>query len=95
MAAVDTIFEQLGQMSVLELVELKNKIEEEWGITAAAPVAVAAGPAAGGSSASPAGGSAASVSVGSASPCSFSWSMRASISPTRFVSGAAMRPDIV
>jgi large subunit ribosomal protein L7/L12 len=47
MAAVDTIFEQLGSMTVLELVELKNKIEEEWGITAAAPVAVAA-PAAGG-----------------------------------------------
>jgi large subunit ribosomal protein L7/L12 len=47
MAAVDTIFEQLGSMSVLELVELKNKIEEEWGITAAAPVAAAAaGPAA-------------------------------------------------
>ena len=33
---------QLGSMSVLELVELKNKIEEEWGVTAAAPVAVAA-----------------------------------------------------
>jgi large subunit ribosomal protein L7/L12 len=50
MAAVDTIFEQLGSMTVLELVELKNKIEEEWGITAAAPVAVAAAgaPAAGG-----------------------------------------------
>ena len=49
MAAVDTIFEQLGSMTVLELVELKNKIEEEWGITAAAPVAVAAAgaPAAG------------------------------------------------
>jgi large subunit ribosomal protein L7/L12 len=47
--AVDTIFEELGKMSVLELVELKNKIEEEWGITAAAPVAVAAAgaPAAG------------------------------------------------
>ena len=44
--AVDTIFDSLGKMSVLELVELKNKIEEEWGITAAAPVAVA--PAAGG-----------------------------------------------
>jgi large subunit ribosomal protein L7/L12 len=29
-------------MSVLELVELKKKIEDEWGITAAAPVAVAA-----------------------------------------------------
>ena len=47
MAAVDTVFEQLGSMTVLELVELKNKIEEEWGITAAAPVAVAAGPAGG------------------------------------------------
>src|SRR5258708_9372500 len=47
MAAVDTIFESLGSLTVLELVELKNKIEEEWGITAAAPVAVAA-PVAGG-----------------------------------------------
>ena len=47
MAAVDTVFEQLGKMSVLELVELKKKIEDEWGITAAAPVAVAAAPAAG------------------------------------------------
>jgi large subunit ribosomal protein L7/L12 len=48
-SSVDTIFENLGKMSVLELVELKNKIEEEWGITAAAPVAVAApGGAAGG-----------------------------------------------
>jgi large subunit ribosomal protein L7/L12 len=49
MAAVDTIFEQLGSMTVLELVELKKKIEDEWGITAAAPVAVAAAgaPAAG------------------------------------------------
>jgi large subunit ribosomal protein L7/L12 len=42
MAAVDQVFEQLGTMTVLELVELKNKIEEEWGITAAAPVAVSA-----------------------------------------------------
>src|SRR5436853_6029451 len=46
-SSVDTIFDNLGKMSVLELVELKNKIEEEWGITAAAPVAIAA-PAAGG-----------------------------------------------
>jgi large subunit ribosomal protein L7/L12 len=46
MSAVDTIFEQLGSMTVLELVELKKKIEEEWGITAAAPVAVAAAGAA-------------------------------------------------
>jgi large subunit ribosomal protein L7/L12 len=47
MAAVDDIFTSLGSMSVLELVELKNKIEEEWGITAAAPVAVAAAGGAG------------------------------------------------
>jgi large subunit ribosomal protein L7/L12 len=50
--ATDTgkLVEQLGKMSVLELVELKNQLEEEWGVTAAAPVAVAApgAPAAGG-----------------------------------------------
>ena len=49
--ATDTakVLETLGKMTVLELVELKNKIEEEWGVTAAAPVAVAAAaPAAGG-----------------------------------------------
>src|SRR5690348_2619188 len=54
MAAVDTVFEQLGKMSVLELVELKKKIEDEWGITAAAPIAVAAGPVAGGDAGAPA-----------------------------------------
>jgi large subunit ribosomal protein L7/L12 len=43
-AKTDTekIVEQLGTMTVLDLVELKNKLEEEWGVTAAAPVAVAA-----------------------------------------------------
>jgi large subunit ribosomal protein L7/L12 len=47
--ATDTakLVESLGKMTVLELVELKNALEEEWGVTAAAPVAVAA-PAAGG-----------------------------------------------
>jgi large subunit ribosomal protein L7/L12 len=42
MAAVDEIFDSLGKLSVLELVALKTKIEDEWGITAAAPMAVAA-----------------------------------------------------
>jgi large subunit ribosomal protein L7/L12 len=42
MAGVDTVFDELGKMTVLELVELKKKIEDEWGITAAAPVGVAA-----------------------------------------------------
>jgi len=52
MAKTDTdkLVQDLGGMTVLELVELKNKLEEEWGVTAAAPVAVAAAgaPAAGG-----------------------------------------------
>jgi large subunit ribosomal protein L7/L12 len=38
----DKLVEQLGSMTVLDLVELKNKLEEEWGVSAAAPVAVAA-----------------------------------------------------
>ncbi len=41
-SSVDKVFESLGSMTVLELVDLKKKIEDEWGITAAAPVAVAA-----------------------------------------------------
>jgi large subunit ribosomal protein L7/L12 len=42
--ATDTakLVDQLGKMTVLELVELKNALEETWGVTAAAPVAVAA-----------------------------------------------------
>jgi large subunit ribosomal protein L7/L12 len=51
-SAVDKVFDELGKMTVLDLVELKKKIEDEWGVTAAAPVAVAApgaaAPAAGG-----------------------------------------------
>ncbi len=46
-SATDKVFDELGKMTVLELVELKNKIEDEWGITAAAPIAVAAPGAAG------------------------------------------------
>jgi large subunit ribosomal protein L7/L12 len=46
---VQKVLDTLGKMTVLELVELKKSIEEEWGVTAAAPVAVAApGGAAGG-----------------------------------------------
>ncbi len=39
--------EEIKNMTVLELAELVKAIEEEFGVTAAAPVAVAAGPAAG------------------------------------------------
>jgi large subunit ribosomal protein L7/L12 len=57
--ATDTakVLETLGKMTVLELVELKKAIEEEWGVTAAAPMAVAApgAAAAGGDGAAAAG----------------------------------------
>jgi large subunit ribosomal protein L7/L12 len=48
--ATDTakLVDELGKMTVLELVELKNALEETWGVTAAAPVAVAAAGAPGG-----------------------------------------------
>jgi large subunit ribosomal protein L7/L12 len=47
-SATDKVFDELGKMTVLELVELKKKIEDEWGITADAPVAVAAAGGGGG-----------------------------------------------
>jgi large subunit ribosomal protein L7/L12 len=52
-SATDKVFDELGKMTVLELVELKKKIEDEWGITAAAPVAIAA-PGGGGGGEAPA-----------------------------------------
>jgi large subunit ribosomal protein L7/L12 len=45
---VAKVLDTLGKMTVLELVELKNSIEEEWGVTAAAPVAIAAAATGGG-----------------------------------------------
>jgi large subunit ribosomal protein L7/L12 len=44
----EDIKKALGEMPVLELVELINELEEDWGVSAAAPVAVAAAGAAGG-----------------------------------------------
>jgi len=43
--SVSSIIEEIGKLNVLELVELSKKLQEEWGVSAA-PVAVAAGPAA-------------------------------------------------
>ena len=42
MANLDTIVEELSKLSVLEAAELAKKLEEKWGVSAAAPVAVAA-----------------------------------------------------
>ncbi len=47
MATKDEILEAIGSMTVLELSELLGEFEEKFGVTAAAPVAVAAAPAAG------------------------------------------------
>jgi large subunit ribosomal protein L7/L12 len=46
MAELDKIVEELSKLSVLEAAELVKALEEKWGVSAAAPVAVAAGPAA-------------------------------------------------
>ena len=46
MANIDTLVEELGKLTVLEAVDLVKKLEETWGVSAAAPVAMAAGPAA-------------------------------------------------
>lgn len=44
----DQIVEAIGQLTVLELADLVKALEEKFGVSAAAPVAVAAGPMAGG-----------------------------------------------
>lgn len=41
-ANLDKIVEELSKLTVLEAAELSKKLEEHWGVTAAAPVAVAA-----------------------------------------------------
>lgn len=50
--SVDDLLEQIGSLTLLEAADLKKKMEEKFGVTAAAPVAfAAAGPAAGGGAA--------------------------------------------
>ena len=47
MADLNKIVEDLSSLTVLEAAELSKLLEEKWGVSAAAPVAVAAAPAAG------------------------------------------------
>ena len=54
MADVKKFIEEVKSMTVLELNELVKALEEEFGVSAAAPVAVAAAPAAAGAAAAPA-----------------------------------------
>src|ERR1051326_8210712 len=48
MADTDKLVEQLSGLSVLEIAGLVKQLEEKWGVSAAAPVAVAAAPVGGG-----------------------------------------------
>ncbi len=48
MADLNKIVEDLSSLTVMEAAELSKMLEEKWGVSAAAPVAVAAAPAAGG-----------------------------------------------
>ncbi len=51
MADLNTIAEQLSELSIMEAAELVKILEEKWGVSAAAPVAVAAAPGAAGEAA--------------------------------------------
>jgi large subunit ribosomal protein L7/L12 len=54
MADTEQLVEQLSGLTVLEIADLVKKLEEKWGVSAAAPVAVAAPAAGGGAAAAPA-----------------------------------------
>ena len=54
MANLEKIVEDLSSLTVLEAAELSKLLEEKWGVSAAAPVAMAAAPGAGGGAAAPA-----------------------------------------
>jgi len=51
MADLDKIVDQLSKLTVMEAAELSTKLEDVWGVSASAPVAVAAAPADGGEAA--------------------------------------------
>ena len=55
MANLEKLVDDLSALTVLEASELSKRLEEKWGVSAAAPVAMAAAPAAGGGDAAPAG----------------------------------------
>ena len=48
MADLEKIAEELSSLTVMEAADLSKLLEEKWGVSAAAPVAVAAAPGAGG-----------------------------------------------
>ncbi len=51
MSKIDDLLQQIGSLTVLEAAELKDKMEEAFGVSASAPIAVAAAPGGGGDAA--------------------------------------------
>ena len=82
MADLEKIAEDLSALTVIEAAELSKMLEEKWGVSAAAPVAVAAAGAPG----ADAGGEAAAEAA--AALACLSWSMRS----TPCVSRSALTP---
>ena len=54
MAKIEKLVEDLSSLTVLEAAELAKLLEDKWGVSAAAPIAVAAAPAGGAAAAAPA-----------------------------------------
>src|SRR5581483_7532948 len=54
MSKIEKLVDDLSSLTVLEAADLAKLLEEKWGVSAAAPVAMAAAPAAGGAAAAPA-----------------------------------------
>jgi len=54
MTDLTKLVDELSKLTVLEAAELSKLLEEKWGVSAAAPIAVAAAPAGGGAAAAPA-----------------------------------------
>jgi large subunit ribosomal protein L7/L12 len=53
MADLEKLVEELSKLTVLEAAELTKMLEDKWGVSAAAPMAIAAMPGAGGPAAEP------------------------------------------
>lgn len=54
MAEIANLVEELSKLTVIEAADLVKKLEEKWGVSAAAPVAIAAAPGVGAGGAAPA-----------------------------------------
>ena len=101
MADLDRLVEELSKLTVLEAAELSKKLEEAWGVSAAAPVAMAMAPGAGGGAGALSGaagmvapGWAVAVSSGWAAAGCGSGSVTSSVGGKSAAGGAMMPSDM-